>query len=239
MLHLFKVEQLPKSEITLSGAAGKHAASALRLRLGESVWFTDGVGQRALGTVSEVKSKSEIKFKLDQAEFQPQPLPKLSVLQALPKGDGALTAVELMVEVGVDEILPWQAARSVVQWDTEKAIAGVAKWQQRAEVAAAQARRFWFPKVADLVSDVSVLKNRFDQIIVFHETATSGIPSAIAENVLIVIGPEGSITDEERAKFAELGAVEARMGESVLRSRHAGIAAAAAVLAQTRRWGNG
>lgn len=237
MLHLFRVDQIPQQSLTLSGDAGKHAAAALRLRIGEQVRFTDGLGNVAIGTVSELMSKSEINFLLSDHEFVSPPTPKISVLQALPKGDKAVEAVELMVEVGVDEIYPWQAQRSVAQWDAKKQISGVAKWQTTADAAAAQARRVWFPKVNELVTDVDSLQGKFDQIIVFHEASSPPVPAQIAKNVLIVIGPEGSITDSERAQLKALGAVEARMGESILRSRHAGIAAAAAVLSQTARWG--
>jgi 16S rRNA (uracil1498-N3)-methyltransferase len=239
MLHLFKVDQLPDHELTLTGNAGKHAAASLRLRVGEQVTFTDGVGNSAIGTVTQLVSKTEVSFKLSEPKFVPQPMPKISVLQALPKGDGALEAVELMVEVGVDEIYPWQANRSVAQWDDAKKISGVKKWQITADAAAAQARRVWFPTIKPIVTDLNQLAAKFDQIIVMHELATAPIPKSISQNVLIVIGPEGSITDVERAQLQEIGGIEARMGESILRSRHAGIAAAAAVLAQSARWGNG
>jgi 16S rRNA (uracil1498-N3)-methyltransferase len=238
VLHLFKVDQLPDRDLTLTGNAGKHAASSLRLRVGEQVTFTDGVGNSAIGTVAELISKTEVSFKLSEYKSTPQPIPKISVLQALPKGDGALAAVELMVEVGVDEIYPWQASRSVVQWDAEKQISGVKKWQVTADAAAAQARRVWFPTVKPVVTNLIQLAAKFDQIIVMHESAVKPIPKSISNNVLIVIGPEGSITDAERAQLQEIGGIEARMGESILRSRHAGIAAAAAVLAQSTRWGN-
>jgi 16S rRNA (uracil1498-N3)-methyltransferase len=238
MLHLFRVEQIPSQTLTLTGDAGKHAAAALRLRVGEQVKFTDGVGNVAIGTVAELISKSEISFSLSKHEFVSKPTPTISVLQALPKGDKSVEAVELMVEVGVDEIYPWQAQRSVAHWDAKKQISAVAKWQVTADAAAAQARRVWFPRVHELVTNIDSLQGKFDQIIVFHEESSPPVPAKIAHNVLIVIGPEGSITDQERAKLKELGAVEARMGESILRSRHAGIAAAAAVLSRTARWGN-
>lgn len=237
MLHLFKVDSLTESTLMLSGAAGKHAAGSLRLRVGEQVRFTNGVGVSAIGTVTDLVSKSEIRFAISDLVETSKPSPKVSVLQALPKGEGALDAVELMVEVGVDEIYPWQAERSIAVWDDEKQIKGVEKWQLTADAAAAQARRIWFPVVRPLVRDLSVLANKYDQIIVFHEDATDPIPEQIASNVLLVIGPEGSITDEERSALKLLGATEARMGESIMRSRHAGMAAAAAVLAKTRRWG--
>lgn len=238
MLHLFKVDDLSGSHLTLSGYAGKHAAASLRLRVGEEVNFTTGNGLSAIGKVVEIVSKSEIRFELSNLTQQERPTPIVSVLQALPKGDGATAAVELMVEVGVDQIYPWQAERSISKWDADKEISGVAKWQVTADAAAAQARRFWFPKVMPLIRDLNELSGKFDQIIVFHEESSQPLPPQIGNHVLLVIGPEGSITEAERDQLHQLGAVEARMGESILRSRHAAIAGAAAVLSRTARWGN-
>jgi 16S rRNA (uracil1498-N3)-methyltransferase len=237
MLHLFRVNDFSSPTISLTGEMGKHASSVLRLKAGEQVRFTDGRGKSALGTVREIISKSEVSFEISEVSHIEKPKPNLAVLQALPKGDRAVEAVELMVEVGVDDIYPWQAERSIAKWDKKKQEKSIAKWQQTSDTAAAQARRLWFPVVHELVTDLSTLNGQFDQVIVFHESANSPIPDEIAQNVLLVIGPEGSITDSERKQFSELGAIEARMGETILRSRHAGIAAAAAVLSKTVRWG--
>lgn len=237
MLHLFKIQEIKTGSLTLTGDAGKHASSVLRLKKNEQVRFTDGFGKSALGTVVELISKSELRFEVSEVVETQRPIPIVSVLQALPKGDGALDAVELMVEVGVDEIYPWQAERSIAKWDKDKQISAVKKWQQTADTAAAQARRVWYPIIHPLVTDISILSGRFDQVIVFHEDSSRAIPDKIAQNVLLVIGPEGSITDNERSSLSQIGAVEARMGETILRSRHAGIAAAAAVLSKTTRWG--
>lgn len=237
MLHLFRVQEVKNGPLILKGDAGKYASSVLRLKEGEQVRFTDGFGKSAIGNVEKLISKSELKFELSEVVETKRPIPVISVLQALPKGDGALDAVELMVEVGVDEIYPWQATRSIAKWDKDKQRSAVKKWQQTADTAAAQARRVWFPVVHPLVTDISTLAGRFDEIIVFYEESSSAIPDEIGQNILLVIGPEGSITDEERTLFQEIGAIEARMGESILRSRHAGIAAAAAVLSKTTRWG--
>ena len=57
----------------------------------------------------------------------------MAVVQALPKGDRAELAVELLTELGADEIVPWASARSIVQWTGERGARALAKWQRRAE----------------------------------------------------------------------------------------------------------
>ena len=73
---------------------------------------------------------------------------------------------------------------------------------------------------------------------VLHEEATTSWPALDLEGVAslaVVVGPEGGITDDELAAFA--GAQVVRMGEPVLRTSTAGVAAVAALLSRTSRWG--
>ena len=68
-------------------------------------------------------------------------------VQALPKGDRAELAVEMLTELGVDEIVPWQAARSVVRWAPDRVERGLTRWRATAREAAKQCRRFRVPTV--------------------------------------------------------------------------------------------
>jgi 16S rRNA (uracil1498-N3)-methyltransferase len=54
--------------------------------------------------------------------------------------------------------------------------------------------------------------------------------------VVVVVGPEGGISEDELAAFAAVGAAPLRLGTSVLRTSTAGVAAAAALLSRTPRW---
>ena len=163
------------------------------------------------------------------------------VVQALPKGERGELAVEMLTEVGVDVIVPWSASRSIARWKGDRVEKSLAKWRSAAREAAKQSRRSWFPTVADLASteDVVALLAQASVRVVLHEAASgplADVPVPGRGQIVIVVGPEGGITDDELEAFSAVGAEPLRMGSSVLRSSTAGVAAAAALLARTPRW---
>jgi 16S rRNA (uracil1498-N3)-methyltransferase len=224
--------------LTLEGDEGHHASVVRRIEVGEELLLTDG-----LGTVARCRTESVAKGSLEAAvlavERHPAEPPRLVVVQAIPKGDRGELAVEMLTEVGADVIVPWAASRSVARWKGDRAAKSLEKWRSTAREAAKQARRAWFPTVAELAStdDVVALLEKASVPVVLHEAASgplSDVPVPGRGEIVIVVGPEGGISDEELAAFAAVGAEPLRLGSSVLRSSTAGVAAAAALLARTR-----
>ena len=75
--------------------------------------------------------------------------------------------------------------------------------------------------------------------VVLHEEASVPLASLdvpATGAVVVVVGPEGGLTDEEVAAFVAAGATSVRLGAEVLRTSTAGVAAAAALLSRTPRW---
>ena len=173
----------------------------------------------------------------------PAPDPELVVVQALPKGDRGELAVEVLTEVGVGTVVPWAAARSVAVWKGERATKSLARWRSTAREAAKQARRSWFPEVVPMAStpEVASLIEAADLAVVLHEeaSASAGVARRCRRRgrIVVVVGPEGGLTDEEVAAFVAAGAHAVRLGAEVLRTSTAGVAAVSALLARTPRWG--
>ena len=168
-------------------------------------------------------------------------LPRITVVQALPKGDRGELAVETMTETGVDAVVPWAAARCITQWKGERGAKSLAKWRATAREAGKQSRRLRFPEVADAATtkQVAALLAEADFAAVLHEEGAE--PLATAElpaqgSIVLVVGPEGGVSPEELAAFAEAGAKPYRLGRSVLRTSTAGTAATALLLGRTGRW---
>ncbi len=164
----------------------------------------------------------------------------MTVVQAIPKGDRAELAVEVLTEIGVDRIVPWAAARCVGVWRGDRATKSLAKWRATAREAAKQSRQAWLPEVTE--------RCRRPRSSTCSARSTSpwcctrrprrrwpASTSTASRRVAVVVGPEGGITDDELAAFA--GAHVVRMGEPVLRTSTAGVAAVAALLSRTSRWG--
>jgi 16S rRNA (uracil1498-N3)-methyltransferase len=224
--------------VGLDGDEGHHAAAVRRIAAGEHVQLTDGAGAVATCRVTEV-GKGRLSAEVLELAVHPPEMPRLVVVQALPKGDRGELAVEMLTEVGVDVVVPWSASRSVARWKGERAEKSLAKWRSTAREAAKQARRPFFPEVAELASteDVVALLARASVRVVLHEAASgplADVPVPGRGEIVIVVGPEGGITDAELEAFSAVGAEPLRLGSSVLRSSTAGVAASAALLARTR-----
>ena len=228
--------------VTVEGAEAHHAVAVRRLAVGEPLLLTDGAGTLATCEVAAT-GKQRLDCTVVSLETVPRSTPSIEVVQALPKGDRGELAVEVLSEIGVDRIVPWAASRSVAVWRGERAAKSHAKWEATAREAAKQARRAWFPTVAPLAStaEVCALLREAPLALVLDESATTPLPAELPaelpERVVLVVGPEGGLAPDELAAFEEAGARTVRLGAEVLRTSTAGLAAVAALLARTGRWG--
>ncbi len=230
----------PGGRVAVEGDEAHQAGAVRRIRVGEPVALTDGRGTTVIGGVAET-GKRRLVVAADQIETVPEPIPRFIVVQALPKGDRGELAVEVLTEIGAATIVPWAAERSVAVWRGERADKALARWRSTAREAAKQARRAWFPEVVALAStsEVAALVEAATVAVVLHESADQGLAEvAVPEDgsVLVVVGPEGGLTDVELATLRGAGASVVRLGGEVLRTSTAGVAAVAALLARTRRW---
>jgi 16S rRNA (uracil1498-N3)-methyltransferase len=226
--------------IRLDGPEGHHAATVRRLRVGEALIITDGLGCSADCLVASV-ARDSLTATVGTVATVIRPEPRVVVVQAVPKGDRGETAVETLTEVGVDVIVPWAAARCVAQWTGDRGARALAKWRATAREGAKQSRRSWWPEVAPLATteEVVALLAAAGAGVVLHEAAahplaTVAVPTS--GDVVVVVGPEGGLDGAELERFAAAGAVTVRMGPTVLRTSTAGTVAAAVLLAASPRW---
>ncbi len=228
------------SLVEVDGDEAHHAVAVRRLRVGEEVVLTDGAGHRVVGEVA-LTAKRVFAVSVRSASFVERPTPSFTVVQALPKGDRGELAVEVLTEIGADTIVPWAASRSVAVWKGERAAKSHAKWQATAREAGKQSRRTWLPTVTPLASTDAVVARLTGArlVVVLHEDATTPLASLdvpLDGEIVVVVGPEGGITPDELAAFETAGAVTARLGDEVLRTSTAGLAAVSSLLARTPRW---
>jgi 16S rRNA (uracil1498-N3)-methyltransferase len=238
---VFHLAPLPAAGLfTLDGPEGRHAATVRRLRAGERLDVTDGAGGVLRCEVAAAR-RDELDCRvLDRADSR-EPSPRIVAVQALAKGDRGELAVEMLTEAGVDEIVPWAAARSVVRWEGERGARSRGRWAAAAAVAAKQARRTRWPVVGELAGTAAVSDRLASAglALVLHEDAAeplAGLTGPWAGEIVLVVGPEGGIAGEELAAFGKAGATAVRLGPTVLRTSTAGVVAAAVLLAATGRW---
>ena len=226
--------------VALEGPEGHHAAVVRRLTAGEGIVLTDGAGTRLVGTVTATAKRS-LTVSVSTVTSVERPAPSVTVVQALPKGDRGELAVELLTEVGADVVVPFAAERSLARWRGERATKALERWRSTAREAAKQSRRAWWPEVTEPagLDEVCARVRSAALAVVLHEgggVPLASLPSGWSD-VLLVVGPEGGLTDAELDALRGAGAAVVRLGEEVLRTSTAGAAATAALLASTPRWG--
>ena len=104
--------------VVLDGAEGRHAVTVRRIGVGERVLLTDGRG-RVLEVEVTGTEPTVLTSRVLAARSEPEPRPRFVLVQALAKGGRDEDAIEASTELGVDEVVPWQAARSIVRWRGE------------------------------------------------------------------------------------------------------------------------
>jgi 16S rRNA (uracil1498-N3)-methyltransferase len=243
------VDRLAAAEVgdvvELGGAEGRHAATVRRLVAGERLDLSDGAGLLCMAEVTAVVGQV-LHARVLSRSLVPRPSPRITVVQALAKGDRDERAVETMTEVGVDVIVPWQASRSIVRWDSPRAQKAVTRWRTTAREAAKQSRRPWLVDVPLLETTSAVVARLAAAVgaggvaVVLHEVSDAPLRAVTFPTdgeVVLVVGPEGGIADDEVAAFEAVGAAVRRLGPTVLRTSTAGTVAAAIVMSNSGRWG--
>ncbi|PPF12720.1 MULTISPECIES: 16S rRNA (uracil(1498)-N(3))-methyltransferase [unclassified Rathayibacter] len=224
--------------LALTGAEARHAATVSRIRAGESVRVGDGRGLVATAVV-ESAEPARVVLVVESVQESPVPSPRLVLVQALAKGDRDELAVQAATELGVDEVVPWQAARSISRWSGPKEEKGRERWRAIVREASKQSLRPRVPEVAPLEQVRGlVARAATSRVLVLEPSAQARLSQVVPDgrDLVLVVGPEGGIAPEELRLLAEAGAEAVALGDSVLRTSTAGPAAIAVLSARLGRW---
>ena len=241
---LFYVDALPEvgELVAVDGDEGFHAANVRRIRPGEELDLGDGDGTVAHCVVEDV-AKGRLTARVLGRRIVQAAAPAVTIVQALPKSDRSELAIELATEAGADAFVAWHASRCVARWDgSAKVDKGLRRWGAVARSAARQSRRAYIPPVTGVVSTAELAQQVRDDgatALVLHESATvllTELPVAQADSLMLIVGPEGGIADDEIAALSEAGATPVLLGPTVLRTSTAAAVALGALGALTPRW---
>jgi 16S rRNA (uracil1498-N3)-methyltransferase len=238
----FATPPAPGLAVTLGGSEGKHAVNVRRMRVGEGIQLSDGKGLRVRGLVSALGNNS-LTVAIDSVTQEPAPAVGLTIIQALAKGDRDELSIQAATELGCFAVTPWQADRSISKWEGAKVAKSVDRWQTIVAEAAKQSLRAFEPVVAQPISSKQLVASigSFDLVIVLDPTADKGLGgfdvTAEHKSVAIVVGPEGGISDGELEALSAAGAVRLHLGEPILRTSTAGVAAIAVIQSKLGLWG--
>ena len=215
------------ARVRLDQAQSHHAATVLRLGEGAEVELFDGEGLIGRGVIR--KAGRAVDVALRQVQRMARPQPALDVAATLPKGPRADAMIPALSQLGVDRFVPLRCERSVVDPRPAK----VQRFAAAAIESAKQCGRAYVMHVAAPTDLAAVLSEDHDARLIAAPGAgtPTDLPGRLtsARHVLVLIGPEGGWTDEERAAAEGAGAASWSLGPHVMRIETAACAAAAIV----------
>ena len=228
----FYCAEIGGEAIELDDAQAAHARKALRLREGDAVELFDGAGGVAEGRISALGPRLVVA--VTGRRTVPRPTPTLDLAAAIPKGDRAATLIEAAAQLGVDRLIPLVTERSVVDPGAKKR----QRFERIAADAARQSERAWVMAV-DPPTDLPALLRRADHdlkllcdvpaeaVQPLQGAGEAGARMAEARRALVLVGPEGGWTADERRAAAAAGCLAWTFSDNVLRVETAALAAAA------------
>lgn len=223
--------------LTLPAQVRRHAVQSMRLRTGDGLQLSDGLGLRI---DAELVDPDAGVARVRAFTREPAPVTRLALVQALAKNGHDEQAIDMATQIGVDEVVPWQADRSIAKW---KAGRTDRKWRSTLDAATEQSRRAWRPQLGECVSSKQIVSMCLranvhgDLVVVLHQDATDtwdsveGLVTRLADSCLqdarprtvyVVVGPEGGISEDEVTAFTGAGAHSVVIGANILRASAAG-----------------
>ncbi len=216
-------------ENSLSSSEFHHARHVLRLRKSDKIELFDGAGRRGVAEVISI-SKTEMLLSAEQVLTEGPKLPEITLASAIPKYSHQESLVRMCTETGVNIFQPVIFQRSSVRDKFN-----IEKWQRWTIEACKQCGANYLPKVfpplrfADFISTIS----RFESVIFGDsESASAKVSFSGTKKILLIVGPEGGLTEGERSELRDNSAVGIRIGTNVLRVETAGVAICAAIVSE-------
>ena len=242
MAHFYLNEHIEAAEagtrVSLVGPEARHAVSVSRVQVGEALRVGNGSGLVVVGTVESV-SPAELTLMVESVAHTPAASPAIWLAQALAKGDRDELAIQAATELGVDGVIPWAAQRSIVRWEGAKVRKGHDRWGAIVREASKQAVRPWIPEVAELASTRTLCSLASEARMLVLDPQAAVPLSALrpdGRDLVLVVGPEGGISDTELEQLASAGAERVSLGATILRTSTAGPAAIALLNSALSRW---
>ena len=234
-----KKDQIQEDAVIIIGSDVNHIKNVLRMKKGETILISDGEDREYVCTIDELENE-QVRAKIEDVNGVAKELPiKVTLFQALPKGDKMETVIQKMIELGAYEIVPVFTKRCIVKLDNKKAVSKTKRWNSIAESAAKQSKRGIIPKVSMPVTYKEALKmaEAMDMVLIPYENAenTRQVVSQIKTGMTvgIFIGPEGGFAEEEVEQAINIGAYDITLGKRILRTETAGMALMSVLMFET------
>ncbi|MFT4840044.1 MAG: 16S rRNA (uracil1498-N3)-methyltransferase [Planctomycetota bacterium] len=228
LANLYHLPELPPpGPACLSGDVAHHLARVLRVRVGETLQVGDGRGRTATATVTVVQ-KQLVGIELGEITEEAPLLPALTLAFAVPRPSRADWLVEHATEIGVQSFQPLWTERSRPQGLRAD------RWRKVAAAAAGQCARAWLPEVHEPIELTKLLEKPPAGVRLLADTDGETIDlAASAAAAVLLIGPEGGFSPQEREAAARAQFSTVKFGAHILRTETAALVGAAILLRGT------
>lgn len=219
--------------IELPKDAARHIM-VLRLSAGDTLTLFNGLGGEYQARITRI-DRQRVTTEIVSHSSREAELPyRITLAQGIPEATKMDWIIEKSVELGVSDIIPLAAQRSVVRLDKDRAEKRLSRWQAIAISAAQQCGRNRLPHIASPVGTGEYLRQTTPSPrILFSPRATETLPEWARhqkpQNITLLIGPEGGFSPEEETMAEQQGVTFLSMGPRILRTETAGLAAVAAI----------
>ena len=236
MPHFFVDEEIESSEYSLFGEDGRHIAKSLRMKQGENLTLCSPSGTVHNCVVEKVEGDFVGVRILSSEQSETEPSVKVTLYQALPKGDKMEFIIQKAVEIGVTEIVPVISSRCVSRPDQKSLSKKLLRWQKIAKQAAMQSGRGIVPKVKDAVPFEKGVENAKGEKVIFYELGGESVKDILSDKqkeISIFIGSEGGFSSDEVDLVLKNGGRKATLGKRILRAETAPLVALTVIMYET------
>jgi len=224
--------------VTISGDTARQIVTVLRLKEGDHICLLDGTGQEYESRIISL-CKDEITAEIINKNCcLAEPKLKLTLAICLPKGDKLDLIIQKCSELGISELAVVNSERSIARLDPDRVQSKLERWTKIAAEASEQSGRGRVPEIyvlpeitelADLVESHSLA------LVAWENESRSSIKNILRKNldansIMMIIGPEGGLTEREIDQLTEAGAKPVSLGKRILRCETAAIAACAMII---------
>ena len=236
MPHFFVDEEIESSEYSLFGEDGRHIAKSLRMKQGENLTLCSPSGTVHNCVVEKVEGDFVGVRILSSEQSEAEPSVKVTLYQALPKGDKMEFIIQKAVEIGVTEIVPVISSRCVSRPDQKSLSKKILRWQKIAKQAAMQSGRGIVPKVKDAVPFEKGVENAKGEKVIFYELGGESVKDILSDKqkeISIFIGSEGGFSGDEVDLVLKNGGRKATLSKRILRAETAPLVALTVIMYET------
>ena len=220
-----------QASFTLPEAAHRHAVQVLRLRVGDALRLFDGRGLEMEAELEHVSKRESSVRLLNTVDVNNESPLSITLLQGISKGERMDYALQKAVELGVTRIIPVETERCNVQLSGGRDEKRWAHWQGIVVSACEQSGRSIVPELVTVTQlHAAIAADQVGCRLVLDPLAEMGFNTIDKhENITLLIGPEGGLSEAEIEQAQVAGFQSVRFGPRILRTETATVAALAVV----------